>query len=75
MSLLLVSSGLTAGGSGIKDEICSRHCTESLTSWLTDNFLSAFGGNCVTFHECQADISGKTKAKSTTGITFVILMI
>ena len=75
MTVLLVSSGLTAGESGIKDEICSRHCTESLTRRVTDNFLSAFCGNCVTFHECQTDISGQTEAKSTTGFTFVILMI
>lgn len=75
MSPLLVSSSLTAGGSVIKGEICSRHYTESLTWQLIDNFLSACYGNCVTFHECQADISGKTKAKSTTRFTFVILMI
>lgn len=49
--------------------------TECLTCRLTDKFLSAFCGNCVTFHECQADISGQTNAKSTTGFAFVILMI
>lgn len=36
-----------------------------MTCHLMDNLLPAFSGNCVTFRECWAHISGNSEAKST----------